>query len=474
VALTRAEHRVVVYAGPTSGKPPPCEELEDQDYAQSMLAVLFHGATPDDRKDLSDRPVPELLQEIRELAPGHVSVEEVEPVGGAADARVAGERKPEAAPAPWTRDGLDTLWRRESYTGIVGKRKGMSGAVVRDGEEDVADRDDDSEEPEAEQGEAFSSLGEMLAEPPILGSAVEQEDAPEPMPIPEPEDDVPSAVPDIDFRAFYSGAEAGTWVHAVFEHTSFPTCAPKTGGDFASLVRARGERAGFPKDTKDHLLLEAFPRMLDTPLGAVVGGRTLRSVTDADRLDELRFDVSVGDAERHRVKGRALFEKLGAARADDPMPEGYLEHVRSLNARPLQGFLTGAIDLVFRARIGERVQWFVADYKTNVLGPRRDGRLARSAPGHYAQAWMRAEIARKHYYVQYVLYLVALDRYLRLRMGADYDYDRDVGGALYLFVRGMVGSATTVVDGRVHGVFHDKPPKAVIHGVSQLLLGDLR
>ena len=38
--------------------------------------------------------------------------------------------------------------------------------------------------------------------------------------------------------------------------------------------------------------------------------------------------------------------------------------------------------------------------------------------------------------MQYTLYLLALHRLLKSRL-ADYDYDRHVGGALYLFLRGI-------------------------------------
>jgi exodeoxyribonuclease V beta subunit len=255
------------------------------------------------------------------------------------------------------------------------------------------------------------------------------------------------------------------------EHTSFPSGVPKRGGELAVLLRTHGERAGFPKDVKDGILLHALPLMLDTPLGAATGGLRLRDIADAERLDELKFDIAVGDGQGVQVRGRSLLGTLGAARDDDPMPAGYLEHVRSMNTRRLCGLLTGAIDLIFRAPVGGRGQWFVADYKTNTLGPRTDGRVVRSTAEHYAQPWLQAEIARKHYYIQYMLYLVALHRYLRSRL-VDYDYDRDVGGALYLFVRGMVGAATAEVDGRVHGVFHDKPPKQLIEQLSALLRGE--
>ncbi len=51
-----------------------------------------------------------------------------------------------------------------------------------------------------------------------------------------------------------------------------------------------------------------------------------------------------------------------------------------------------------------------------------------------------------HYPLQLLLYSVALHRFLRWRQPG-YDPDLHLGGGLYLFVRGMVGADTPVVDG---------------------------
>ena len=48
---------------------------------------------------------------------------------------------------------------------------------------------------------------------------------------------------------------------------------------------------------------------------------------------------------------------------------------------------------------------------------------------------MEQSILDNRYDLQYVLYLLALHRQLKARL-ADYDYDRHMGGALYLFLRG--------------------------------------
>jgi exodeoxyribonuclease V beta subunit len=68
------------------------------------------------------------------------------------------------------------------------------------------------------------------------------------------------------------------------------------------------------------------------------------------------------------------------------------------------------------------------------------------------------------------LYLVALHRYLRWRQPA-YDPDRDLGGGLYLFLRGLCGPSTPTVDGVPCGVFGWVPPPGLVDELSTLLAG---
>src|SRR5262249_38921405 len=119
--------------------------------------------------------------------------------------------------------------------------------------------------------------------------------------------------------------------------------------------------------------------------------------------------------------------------ADDPIA-GYVERLGDAALRNhVRGFLTGSLDLVLRA--GDR--FAVVDYKTNWLGE----------PGepltlwHYRPAALVAEMERFHYWLQALLYTVALHRYLRWRLDG-YDPERNLAGAAYLFVRGTTGPDT--------------------------------
>ncbi len=111
------------------------------------------------------------------------------------------------------------------------------------------------------------------------------------------------------------------------------------------------------------------------------------------------------------------------------------------------GMLKGFIDLVFV----HQGQYYILDYKSNALG---------EGDSDYTAQNMRETILANRYDLQYVLYLLALHRLLKVRL-SDYDYDRHVGGAVYLFLRGIHAPST--------GVFCDKPPRTLIETLDTLL-----
>ena len=88
--------------------------------------------------------------------------------------------------------------------------------------------------------------------------------------------------------------------------------------------------------------------------------------------------------------------------------------------------LMGFADLVFEH--GGR--YWVLDYKSNWLG---DGDAA------YTPDALEAAMASHRYDVQAAIYLLALHRLLRSRLGAAYDPARQLGGAIFLFLRGING-----------------------------------
>jgi exodeoxyribonuclease V beta subunit len=109
----------------------------------------------------------------------------------------------------------------------------------------------------------------------------------------------------------------------------------------------------------------------------------------------------------------------------------------ALPQQAIQGMLTGFMDLVFC----HQGRYFVLDYKSNRL------------PGYSATQMQQAMLTHR-YDLQAALYVLALHRLLRARLGSSYDYDIHVGCALYLFLRG--------VDQPGGGLLQIQPPRVLI------------
>lgn len=72
-------------------------------------------------------------------------------------------------------------------------------------------------------------------------------------------------------------------------------------------------------------------------------------------------------------------------------------------------------------------QYYVADYKSNTLGERKQD---------YTEKQMMHSIKHAHYDLQYLIYTVAAVKFLR-NILPDFDYERDFGGVFYFYLRGM-------------------------------------
>jgi exodeoxyribonuclease V beta subunit len=114
----------------------------------------------------------------------------------------------------------------------------------------------------------------------------------------------------------------------------------------------------------------------------------------------------------------------------------------ALQARVMQGMLTGSLDLVLQ----HDGRYWVVDYKSNKLPS-------------YDPATLQDAVLHKRYDVQYVLYTLALHRLLKVRL-PNYDYDQHMGGAVYVFLRGINAEGA--------GVHLHRPPQALIEALDDL------
>ncbi len=224
---------------------------------------------------------------------------------------------------------------------------------------------------------------------------------------------------------FPRGTLAGNFLHEIFEHIDF-----QCSDEWVSEIRRRFKndysslwqdllikyQESFPEEQEAeyslyHAVAEWLQEILSTPL---YQGFRLNQLQPEHYLSECPFYLALSD----RVLAMKLIQQLFA--------EYGMEMPELLEARSAR-YLNGSIDLVYFD--GQR--YHIADYKSNYLGEN----LADYSVESIAQSMSLAS-----YWLQAGLYLVALHRYLKVKM-QNYDIEQHLGGATYLYLRGMNGEA---------------------------------
>jgi exodeoxyribonuclease V beta subunit len=347
---------------------------------------------------------------------------------GAAPARVALPTPIHVQALELTRT-IDVGWRRTSYSAIT-----------------------------APAHDVFQVDNPLLVDEPATPDASDDEGGSLPLtPAAAPDPALDALVPMADLPG---GVAFGSLVHVVFETFDPHSSTPEE--DLARIVATEAARLPVPGVTEPELVAGLLP-VLATPLGPLADGLTLADIPARDRLAELDFEMPLGSGSGGATV-QAIADSLDAWLPETDPLRDYGEHLRQspVDQRALRGYLTGSIDVALR--IGGR--YLIIDYKTNRLGTVGSPLIMR----HYTPAAMAAAMMEAHYPLQSLLYGVALHRFLRWRQPG-YDPDTHLGGVLYLFVRGMAGPATPVIDGVPCGVFSWRPPTGLILELSDVLAG---
>jgi len=228
---------------------------------------------------------------------------------------------------------------------------------------------------------------------------------------------------------FPRGATAGSALHEIYENLDFTQVINEQEGVILSAL----SKWGFDKKHQAtvELLME---KSLQTEL---FKGFSLQDLNNQKRLNEMEFYLPL---ERLQITDlqQILFKHL---------PQDWQlvrEAVSTLNFEQVEGYLKGFIDLIFE----HEGKYYVVDYKSNSLSD-------------YKPENLLSVMADSHYYLQYLLYSVALHRYLQKRI-TDYSWEAHIGGAYYLFIRGMLPLEPA------QGVFYHKPDQALIEALDAL------
>jgi len=242
-----------------------------------------------------------------------------------------------------------------------------------------------------------------------------------------------------DIFSFPRGAQAGICIHRLFEEIDFSEVnVSNRQARIEHLLKSYGFEERWT-EVIDRMLL----KVLDTPLDSN-DSLFLSRVKRSKRIDEMAFYYPIStfqssDFNELLTKYHFGFNKAGG------------QLIKRVNFETLPGFMNGYIDLVFEAY----GQFWIVDYKSNYLG---------DSLKDYQPERLEGVIAREQYFLQYLIYTLAVHRYLGQKL-VGYEYDRHFGGVYYLFVRGMEPSLAG------NGVFFDRPSRAMIEALDKLLRG---
>lgn len=450
VAMTRAQHRCTLVWG----------RLKDA--GTSAPAYLFHQP-----REHSDNPVPNAvadryavltdkdlwndLKGLQRKEPGAIALLPMPPAAGRRQP-VPDAKIPELGAASLERPPLRgvgwgvTVCEHEQDTPLAP----LKGRMVQ--------RDSTALAPDAAapslQGRTFmgridrawriSSFSSLISDQPRMADWADRDEiAMTGASTPEGPREPPSpagAVPDM--FSFPRGTAAGIFLHELFEQLDFTERNPSV---IQQLISSKLEAHGYESFWADPLG-DMVRKVLEAPLEPGPGGLSLSRVAPAERLNELEFYFPL-----RRLSENDLRELFGRCLGTSPAAE-FPPMTERLQLKPLEGFVKGFIDLVFRFED----RFYLVDWKSNFLGDRLED---------YAQPALHKVMTQSLYQLQYHLYLVAVDRYLKARLPG-YRYESHFGGVFYIFLRGVDPAR-----GSDCGISRHRPAAAVIEALRENLMG---
>lgn len=227
---------------------------------------------------------------------------------------------------------------------------------------------------------------------------------------------------------FPMGTLAGSFLHQIFEHIDFKDqhlwaleIRRRFKNDYAPLWNELLEKVqlAFPQlNSAEDYILESMivwlSDILSTPILSEFNGSDfqLNHLSTHEYLAEFPFYLALSDRVLAIQRIHQLFAEYGIQ-----MPD----FKEANSAR----YLKGEIDLVYF----DGQKYHIADYKSNFLGLNTHS---------YHPSAIQDSMTYASYWLQAALYLVALHRYLNIQLD-DYRIERDLGGASYLYLRGMNG-----------------------------------
>ena len=247
--------------------------------------------------------------------------------------------------------------------------------------------------------------------------------------------------------SFERGANAGSFLHGVLENIDL-----QKPEQLAEVITQQSIWFGIGEQWHD-CLENWLTDVLLAPFSAEIETASQTQMQTASQTQTPK--ISLAQLSTKQVKVEMEFHmplhEVKVSGFNHIINQYFKLHKRDYQFEQLNGMIKGFIDLMFEFE----GKFYVADYKSNHLGDSYD---------NYHYLAMEQAMTGHDYHLQAILYTLALHRWLKYKL-PNYDYHTHIGGAYYLFIRGMSQTEPG------NGVYFVLPEKPMIEALDDLFSG---
>jgi exodeoxyribonuclease V beta subunit len=225
------------------------------------------------------------------------------------------------------------------------------------------------------------------------------------------------------------GAKTGLMLHEFLEYLDFTN---SKADSTRKLLKKLLYKYGID-DEFENIILDMTNNLLTKKLN---NSFSLSQITNEKRINEMEFYFSIKDFN---------INKFREILSNSNLNQLFKDRMLNFDFENIKGFMKGFIDLIFEYE----GKFYIIDWKSNHLG---------NSYEDYEYPNLTESVASHYYFLQYLIYGVALNRYLKQNI-KDYDYNKYFGGVFYIFLRGVNNKNND------YGIYYDLPDKELMRNL---------
>jgi exodeoxyribonuclease V beta subunit len=209
------------------------------------------------------------------------------------------------------------------------------------------------------------------------------------------------------FNQLAKGAKIGNMLHDIFEFIDYSDSSNWEGIITKSITKFAPNQ--MDNESYKSSILYLVNQVLYANINCNDTTFNLTAISRANRCNEFEFNFSIPSE----------FKMMDLESILDPSDA---REISTKRMGQVQGMMTGFIDLFFE----HEGKYYILDWKSKFLGDNLED---------YNQAGVANAMNESNYHLQYLIYAIALDKYLTSKLPG-FDFEQQFGGVIYLFLRG--------------------------------------